>query len=140
MGRARRMLADVGDSRIEIIEPPVYREKPEIKFGKNIVVCADGTGNADVKGRGSNVFKLFEAVDTTTLLHELEVPRQIAFYHEGVGTESWWPERAVDGATGFRVGRYVRELYEEIVRVYAPQDRIYLFGFSRGAFTVRTLA
>jgi Uncharacterized alpha/beta hydrolase domain (DUF2235) len=125
---------------IDIIQPPVYHDLPDLREGKNIIVCADGTGNADVKGRGSNVFKLYEAVDTITHLYSRDIPRQIAFYHEGVGTESWWPERALDAATGIRLARYVRELYEEIARVYQPGDRVYLFGFSRGAFTVRTLA
>ena len=121
--------------------PPVHRdEPPDLTRGKNIVVCADGTGNANVKGRGSNVFKLFEAVDTTSHLHDRGKPRQIAFYHEGVGTENWWPRRVLGGATGLGLAHNVRHLYREIARVYAPEDRLYLFGFSRGAFTVRTLA
>jgi uncharacterized protein (DUF2235 family) len=125
---------------LEIIPPAAYRDEPDVRVGKNIVICADGTGNADVKGRGSNVFKLFEAIDKTSHLHSLDVPRQIAFYHEGVGTESWWPARVVDTAFGTKVETYVCDLYEELSRVYEPDDRLYLFGFSRGAFTVRALA
>ena len=44
------------------------------------------------------------------------------------------------GATGYGLSRNVKQLYQELVRIYEPGDRIYLFGFSRGAFTVRTLA
>jgi uncharacterized protein (DUF2235 family) len=120
--------------------PPVLTTQPDLRAGKNIVVCADGTGNADIRGRGSNVFKLFEAVDTTSHLYNMSYRRQVAFYHEGVGTESFSPMKIVDGASGFTLGRHVRELYAEIARVYAPDDRLYLFGFSRGAFTARTLA
>ena len=86
------------------------------------------------------MFKLFEAIDTTSHLYELDVPRQIAFYDEGVGTENWWPKRVVGGALGIGLSTNVCQLYQEIARVYQPADRIYLFGFSREAFTVRTLA
>ncbi len=44
------------------------------------------------------------------------------------------------GATGWGLSRNVKQLYGELARVYAPGDKIFLFGFSRGAFTVRVLA
>lgn len=100
---------------------------------KNIVICSDGTGNTAIKGRGTNVFKLYEAVD-------LSGGGQIAFYDDGVGTESFKPLRLLGGAFGWGLSRNVRKLYAALVRVYEPGDRIFLFGFSRGAFTVRTLA
>jgi uncharacterized protein (DUF2235 family) len=107
---------------------------------KNIVICADGTGNTAMKGRGTNVFKLYEAVDQSVPDQKSGLLRQIAIYHDGVGTENlkWW--RIFTGAIGWGLARNVRELYEELARVYAKGDKIYLFGFSRGAFTVRTLA
>jgi uncharacterized protein (DUF2235 family) len=107
---------------------------------KNIVICADGTGNTTIKGRGTNVFKLYEAVDENG--HELDpsLPQQAAIYHDGVGTESLKWIRFVTGATGWGLSRNVKQLYGELARVYDPGDRIFLFGFSRGAFTVRTLA
>lgn len=100
---------------------------------KNIVLCSDGTGNSANKGRGTNVFKLYEAVDT-------EGSNQYAFYDDGVGTERWKPVKIVAGAFGLGMARNVRQLYASLCRVYKPGDSIYLFGFSRGAFTVRTLA
>jgi uncharacterized protein (DUF2235 family) len=108
--------------------------------GKNIVICADGTGNTTIKGRGTNVFKLYEAIDQNGHRTDPGLTPQVALYHDGVGTENvkWW--RILTGATGFGLSRNVKQLYEELARVYAPGDRIYLFGFSRGAFTVRTLA
>lgn len=102
---------------------------------KNIILCSDGTGNTAIKARGSNVFKLFEAVD----LHDAKQP-QVAIYDDGVGTESLKPLKLLGGAFGFGLSRNVRQLYASLARVYDPGDRIYVFGFSRGAFTVRSLA
>lgn len=104
---------------------------------KNIVVCSDGTGNTAIKGRATNVFKLYEAIDLGV---SSDGVRQIAFYDDGVGTERLRPLAVLGGAFGFGLSRNVRQLYAEIARVYEPGDRLYLFGFSRGAFTVRTLA
>jgi len=111
-------------------------------MAKNIIICSDGTGNTAIKGRGTNVFKLFEAVDLHS--HRVdphpEVPTQIAFYDDGVGTESFKPLKLLGGAVGWGLSRNVMQLYRELARVYDHGDNIYLFGFSRGAFTVRTLA
>jgi len=102
-------------------------------MSKNIVLCSDGTGNTAIKGRGTNVFKLYEALD-------LKLETQVAFYDDGVGTERLRPLAALGGAFGFGLSRNVRQLYTALARVYERGDRIFLFGFSRGAFTVRTLA
>lgn len=103
---------------------------------KNIVICSDGTGNSDIKGRGTNVFKLYEAVD----LHWPYLARQVAFYDDGVGTERFKPLQLLGGAFGLGLSRNIRRLYADLVRTYEPGDQIYLFGFSRGAYTVRALA
>jgi uncharacterized protein (DUF2235 family) len=112
----------------------------EPRGDKNIVICSDGTGNTAIKGRGTNVFKLFEAVDLNG--HRTDPARtpQVAIYDDGVGTEDFKPVRILAGATGYGLSRNVKQLYKELVRIYDPGDRIFLFGFSRGAFTVRTLA
>jgi uncharacterized protein (DUF2235 family) len=109
-------------------------------MAKHIVVCSDGTGNTAVKGRGTNVFKLFEAIDLNGHRADPMLTPQIALYDDGVGTEDFKPLRLFSGMTGFGLSRNVKQLYKEIVRVYDAGDSIYLFGFSRGAFTVRTLA
>ena len=106
---------------------------------KNIVICSDGTGNSANKDRGTNVFKLFEALDLKGHLADPPQIEQIAFYDDGVGTESFKPVRIMGGAFGWGLSGHVRELYAALVRSYNPGDRIYLFGFSRGAFTARTL-
>jgi hypothetical protein len=107
--------------------------------GKNIIVCSDGTGNSGIKGRGTNVFKLFEAIDLNGHRNNPDLDPQVAFYDDGVGTENFKVLKIFAGATGWGLSRNVRQLYKEIVRIYDPGDRIFLFGFSRGAFTVRTL-
>lgn len=106
-------------------------------MAKNIVLCSDGTGNATVKDRGTNVYKLYEAVDLDVPPDE---PTQVAFYDDGVGTGSMKLLRMLGGAFGYGFARNVRDLYTNLCRVYQPGDRIYLFGFSRGAYTVRALA
>jgi hypothetical protein len=103
---------------------------------KNIVLCSDGTGNTAIKNRGTNVYKLYEAVDLELRPGER---RQVAFYDDGVGTGSMKILRILGGAFGYGFARNVRDLYTDLARVYRPGDSIYLFGFSRGAYTVRAL-
>jgi uncharacterized protein (DUF2235 family) len=109
-------------------------------MAKNIILCSDGTGNRDIKGRGTNVFKLFEAVDLNEHRVNPLLDQQLAFYDDGVGTGGHTLLRAMGGAAGYGLKRNVKDLYRALSRVYDVGDRIYLFGFSRGAFTVRTLA
>ena len=107
-------------------------------MAKNIVICSDGTWNSAYKRRGTNVFKLYEALDHTGRPGSDE--EQIAFYDDGVGTQKLRLLKILGGAFGVGLARNVRQLYTSLARVHEPGDRIYLFGFSRGAFTVRTLA
>jgi uncharacterized protein (DUF2235 family) len=107
---------------------------------KNIVICSDGTGNTAIKGRGTNVFKLYEAVDINGHRSDPSLTPQVAIYDDGVGNEDFRPLKIFAGVTGFGLARNVRLLYQSLVRVYDPGDSIFLFGFSRGAFTVRALA
>lgn len=109
-------------------------------MAKSIVICSDGTGNIANKNRGTNVFKLFEAVDLNGHRMDPDLTPQVALYDDGVGTESFKPLKLLGGAFGFGLGRNVRQLYKELSRIYDEGDQIYLFGFSRGAFTVRSLA
>jgi uncharacterized protein (DUF2235 family) len=100
-------------------------------MSKKIVIFADGTGNAFTT-QESNVWRLYEALDTA---HS----DQIAYYIKGVGTSSIRVLSALDGATGLGVPSNVRELYRFLCRNWQPHDEIFMFGFSRGAFTIRTL-
>ncbi len=102
---------------------------------KNIIICSDGTGNTAVKNRGTNVFKLFEAIEQIQ-----STPQQISIYDDGVGSGTSKFSQVFGGAFGYGLSRNVKQLYTSLVRNYSADDNIYLFGFSRGAFTVRTLA
>ncbi len=108
--------------------------------GKNIVLCSDGTGNSDTKNRGTNVFKLYEAVDIQGHKTAPGLTPQIAFYDDGVGTENFALAKALGAAFGLGFKRNVTDLYTELVHVYDPGDRLFLFGFSRGAYTIRALS
>ena len=110
-------------------------------MAKNIVLSSDGTGNRGGKDRGTNVWKLHLAVDRHD--HESRrppVPQQLAFYDDGVGTSDMRLPKILAGAVGWGLGRNIRQLYTALARNYTPGDAIYLFGFSRGAYTVRSLA
>ena len=99
-------------------------------MGKNIVVFSDGTGQEGGESANTNVYKLFNMVLDRS-------PKQIAFYDRGLGT-GW---RGVIGkATGFGITQNILDCYEFIFQNYEAGDEIYLFGFSRGATTVRSLS
>ncbi len=111
------------------------KTQPEMP-GKRIVIFADGTGNS-FSGNESNIWRLAQALDKTG---QSGPSLQLMRYVPGVGTSGNALIRAVDGATGFGVPANVRKLYRFLCWNCDPQDQIFLFGFSRGAFTVRTLA
>lgn len=106
---------------------------------KNIVLLSDGTGNGAAKKNRTNVWRLYRALD----LHRDD---QIAYYDDGVGSQEFLPLKILGGTIGWGLKRNVIELYKFLCRNYQhgggadDGDRIYLFGFSRGAFTVRVLA
>lgn len=102
-------------------------------MGKNIVMFADGTGNKGGTTPDSNVYKMYHSLD----FHS-QSPQQIAFYDNGVGTASNRFKKAIGGALGFGFKHNVKDQYEFLAKHYEPGDRIYFFGFSRGAATVRS--
>jgi uncharacterized protein (DUF2235 family) len=109
---------------------------------KRIVICADGTWNIrdqvdkkTNKRHPTNVTKVARAV----LPRSANGIDQIVYYRDGVGTAGGL-DRFTGGAFGEGIEANIRELYRFLVYNFEPNDEIYLFGFSRGAFTVRTLA
>ncbi len=100
---------------------------------RNIILLSDGTGNSAAKAFKTNVWRLYKALD-------LRSGMQLAHYDDGVGTSGFKPFQILGGAFGWGLSRNVRDLYTSLCRDYQPGDHIYTFGFSRGAFTVRTLA
>ena len=113
---------------------------------RNLVVLSDGTGNSAAKLFRTNVWRIYEALD-------LNCPDQVALYDNGVGTASFKPLAALGGAFGYGLKRNVLDLYTFLCRNYkvgptfatdpgdpAGHDKIFAFGFSRGAFTARVVA
>lgn len=98
-------------------------------MAKNIVLLSDGTGNGAAKLSKTNVWRLYQALDLT------DPNRQIAFYDDGVGSTSFKPWAILAGIVGAGLKRNVLDLYRFLCRHYEVGDRIYCFGFSRGAFT-----
>ena len=102
---------------------------------KRLVVCADGTWKSrDDSSDATNVEKLHDAVSPVAA----DGTRQVARYFPGVGTSR--SERLLGGAFGVGLSRNVQECYRWLAREWQPGDELHLFGFSRGAFTVRSLA
>src|SRR5215813_1481181 len=111
---------------------------------RNIVILCDGTGN-EISENISNVLKLYRCLRKT----EKTTPRQIVYYDPGVGTLSrpnvWHKLKqdfnAILGlATGYGLDDNVLAAYRFLVQNWQEGDRVYMFGFSRGAYTVRVLA
>lgn len=106
---------------------------------RKLIVCADGTWNTENDNDEglpcpTNVTRLRRAM----LPVDSQGIAQIVHYQPGVGTT--FGIRFRGGALGRGIFDNVTDCYEFLVRHYLPGDRIYLFGFSRGAFTVRSLA
>ena len=109
--------------------------------GKNIVICLDGTGN-HFKEHNSNVVKLFRSIARGTR-------DQVAYYDAGVGTLAA-PDfktpagKRIDKAFGLAFGtglsKDIGQAYRYLMAQYQPGDRVFVFGFSRGAYTARALA
>ena len=110
-------------------------------MAKNIVICCDGTGN-EYGDENSNVVQLYRAL-------VIDGKRQVGYYHPGVGTEGSPTSTnkisaaiSVVGGLAFGTGILdnVSDAYRYLMNVYEEGDNVYLFGFSRGAYTARALA
>jgi uncharacterized protein (DUF2235 family) len=122
-------------------------------MSKNILIFSDGTGQAGglrFDEDRSNVYKLFRAtrVGPDSCINPSE---QVAFYDPGLGSQAdgsnLWGRgfrraiyNTVSQVTGFGITANIVDCYAAIIRLYEDDDRIFLFGFSRGAYTVRCLA
>jgi uncharacterized protein (DUF2235 family) len=111
------------------------------KTGKNIIICLDGTNNQHGKDK-SNVLNLFDML-------EREPGKQISYYDPGVGTMGDQTykiatARKINKALGLAFGRglmkNVMEAYTFLMENYEDGDKVFIFGFSRGAYTARALA
>lgn len=111
-------------------------------MGRNLVVCLDGTGNQVGNHRPStNVVTTFQLADVRN------ENMQLAYYDPGVGTFSpsgftaagRWLSRLAGLAFGLGLKDNVTQAYAWLMENWRPGDRVYLFGFSRGAYAVRVL-
>jgi hypothetical protein len=101
---------------------------------RRLIICCDGTWNWPESKRETNVVRMVRA-----LLPEHNGIPQIIHYHQGVGTGNFL-DRLVGGGAGVGLSASVKACYGFLADNYRPGDEIFLFGFSRGAFVVRSLA
>jgi uncharacterized protein (DUF2235 family) len=102
-----------------------------VAVAKNIVLLSDGTGNSSAKIFKTNVWRLYQTLDLS------DPAKQLAYYDNGVGTSSFKLFAALGGIFGFGLKRNVIDVYSFCCRNYQTGDKLYGFGFSRGAFTMR---
>jgi hypothetical protein len=100
---------------------------------RQLIVCCDGTWNTPEDKSVTNVRRLYNALADK---NENDDP-QLAYYQPGVGTMR---NRLLGGGVGLGLSRNVMDAYLWLATRYEPGDRIALFGFSRGAYTARSLA
>lgn len=108
---------------------------------RNLVFCTDGTWNKpDQQDRDrvvpSNVAKVCRAVSGKTN-NDVE---QLVYYDTGVGTEGNLFDRIMGGAFGVGLFENVKQAYKVLAKNYQEEDKLFIFGFSRGAYTARSLA
>ncbi len=103
---------------------------------KRIVICSDGTWGTPDQESPTNVTRMARAVLPTAP----DGTVQVVFYDAGIGTEGSLLSRIVGGVSGKGIEKNIRDCYRFLVHNYEEGDEIYLFGFSRGAYTVRSLA
>lgn len=114
---------------------------PDQVSGRNLIVCYDGTNN-QFGPENTNVVRLVQVLDRDPL-------KQRIYYDPGVGTlpepgtwdkVSQWLSKVAGLAFGAGINWKVGEAYTYLINTWEPGDRVFLFGFSRGAYTVRVLA
>lgn len=124
---------------------------PATPMGRNIVIFSDGTGQRggvffdEVR---TNVYKLYRA-SRVAPDSSVDPARQLGFYDPGLGTlpegggtlSRTWRRfyNLISQATGLGITRNIVDCYAAVIELWQPGDRIFLFGFSRGAYTVRCL-
>jgi len=118
---------------------------------KSILIFSDGTGQAGgvtFDENRTNIYKLFRATRCGPD-SPINPAEQVAFYDPGLGsprdnhfTFGWVGRRIynhISQGTGFGITANIVDCYAALIRLWRPDDRVYLFGFSRGAYTVRCL-
>lgn len=107
-------------------------------MSKSIILCCDGTWNKPETEHEqitpTNVLRLVRSIRPRADSRD-----QVVYYDSGVGTGGLW-DKWVGGAMGVGLSDNIMEAYRFLVNNWAEGDKLYFFGFSRGAYTVRSLA
>ncbi len=110
-------------------------------MARNVVLCLDGTSN-QYAATNTNVVKLYAMLDRAR-------NDQLAYYQPGIGTFPppgvWgrvkrWVATRLDLAIAWLLSEHVTDAYRFLMRYYQEGDSIFIFGFSRGAYTARAVA
>lgn len=103
---------------------------------KRLIVCCDGTWQKLTDPYPTNVVKIAQAIKPVAS----DGTPQLLYYDEGIGSEEDAAEGFLGGAFGKGIDQNIQDAYRFLCLNYVDGDEIYLFGFSRGAYTVRSLA
>jgi hypothetical protein len=109
---------------------------------KRIIICSDGTWNSPEKkgnkqGRLTNVVKMVRAIEPIDKSAKMQ---QVVFYDQGIGADTFgWLEKKIRGMTGWGIKQNILDCYRFLANNYTDGDEIYFIGFSRGAYTIRSL-
>jgi uncharacterized protein (DUF2235 family) len=131
----------------------IYQIFQEVIVAKNILIFSDGTGQAGgvtPDENVSNIYKLFRATRCGPD-SDIDPSEQLTFYDPGLGSQPdggiffeerayRWIHNVASQATGLGITLNIIDCYAAILQMWQPGDRIFLFGFSRGAYTVRCVA
>lgn len=111
---------------------------------KRLITCSDGTwnkpGNTD-RGKtvATNVERMFGCICHEDTSHPGQPIEQLKLYDEGIGTGFSLKDKLLGGITGAGIDKNIKDVYTFLLLNYQPGDAIYLFGFSRGAYTARSI-
>ncbi len=105
---------------------------------KRLVVCCDGTWNKPDNQTITNVEKIARTVQSDS--GATGGSSQFVYYVSGVGAGSYAADRILGGAFGFGLFHNVIACYRFLAQNYEPGDEIFIIGFSRGAYTARSVA
>jgi uncharacterized protein (DUF2235 family) len=103
---------------------------------KRLIICCDGTWQKLENADASNVLKITQSIRATD---DQGMP-QIVYYDQGIGTNGDFIDQLGGGAFGWGIDQKIKSAYRFLSLNYQDGDEIYLFGFSRGAYTIRCLA
>lgn len=107
---------------------------------RNLIVCCDGTWNTLHQTENgvptpTNVVRLYYCLDKK----DTQGNEQLAYYHPGVGTSPSLLDKALGGGIGSGLDKNIKSAYRWVCDHYQGGDQLFLFGFSRGAYTVRSM-